>query len=269
MATPVHRMPFGFGPSPGPRQGPDGAPHDWHDRPLRRVVTVDYLTEPAPLAALLPPGFTLAGEPVVSVEVQYLSELSWLAGRGYNIIGVRFPARFCGRQDDVTGLFVAVMWENLADPILTGRDELGFAKLWAEIPPPRIFGDREVHGASWLGHRFVDITLTDITPIEAFPVATGPAAGGLLHYKYVPATGRPGEADIARACHTPPGPASLRLSAATACGEVRFHETTWEDMPTQFHIIQRLAALPVLEARGARVAVTRGGRDLSDQRQLE
>lgn len=269
MAHLIHRMPYGFGPSPGPRQGPDGTAHDWRDRPLRRVVSVDYLTAPEPLEALLPPGFTLAGEPVVSVEVQYLSELSWLGGRGYNTLGVRFPARFHGRRDDVTGLFLAVLWENLADPILTGRDELGFAKLWAEIPPPRVHADREVHGAAWLGHRFVDVTLTDIAPAKAPPAVTGPATGGLLHYKYVPATGRPGEADIAHACHTPPGAATRLLSAATARGEVRFHATRWEDMPTQFHIVQRLAALPVLEARGATVTVTRGGRDLSDQRRLE
>ena len=265
----AHRMPYGFGPSAGPRQGPEGRAFDWTDGPARRAVSVSYLTDGALLAGLLPPGFSLAGEPVVTVEVQYLTELEWLAGRGYNTLGVRFPATWRGARDEVTGLFLAVLWENLADPILTGRDELGFAKLYAEIPQPRILRGREIHGAAWLGHRFVDIEIGGIEPAEPI-AAEGPAAGGTLHYKYVPATGAPGgEADVAYACHTPPGAGRQRIvSFHRAEGTVRFNPTNWEDMPTQFHIVQRLAALPVVEARGASVAETRGGRDLSDQRRL-
>ena len=68
----AHRMPYGFGPSAGPRQGPEGRAFDWTDGPARRAVSVSYLTDGALLAGLLPPGFSLAGEPVVTVEVQYL-----------------------------------------------------------------------------------------------------------------------------------------------------------------------------------------------------
>lgn len=264
----IHRMPYGFGPCAGPRQGPDGSAFDWTDTPARRAVSVSYLTDEALLARLLPPCFSLAGEPVVTVEVQYLSELEWLAGRGYNTLGVKFPATWRGARDEVTGLFLAVLWENLTDPILTGRDELGFAKLYAEIPGPRILRGREVHGAAWLGHRFIDIEIGGIEPAE--PIASeGAASGGTLHYKYIPATGARGEADVAYACHTPPGVGRQRIvSFHRAEGTVRFNPTSWEDMPTQFHIVQRLAALPVVEARGASIAETRGGRDLSDQRRL-
>jgi hypothetical protein len=265
----MHRMPYGFGPAAGPRQDGDGVPFDWADTPHRRAVAVSYLTDEAALAALLPPRFVLAGEPVVTVEIQYLTELQWLAGRGYNTLGVKFPATYQGKSEAVAGLFLAVLWENLADPILTGRDELGFAKLYAEIPEPRVFRGREMHGAAWLGHRFVDLELDDIRDAGSPAPPQGPAAGGTLHYKYVPSTGDWGSADVAYACHTPPGASRQRvLSASAANGRVAFHPTTWEQMPTQFHIVQRLAALPVLESRGASVTVTRGGRDLSDQRRI-
>ncbi|MBS7697171.1 MULTISPECIES: acetoacetate decarboxylase family protein [unclassified Chelatococcus] len=264
----VYRMPYGFGPSAGPRQGPDGRPFDWTHAPRKRSVAVSYLTDAALLRNLLPPGFSLADEPVVTVELQYFTELEWLAGRGYNTLGVKFPATFRGAVDEVTGMFLAVLWENLPDPILTGRDELGFAKLYADIPDPRIFRGREYHGAMWFGHRFIDIELDAIE--EAPPASpSGPAAGGTLHYKYVPATGQWGEADVAYACHTPPGASQQRTIAAfRAEGTVTIHDTHWADMPTQFHIVRALAALPMIEARGAVIIETRGGKDLSDQRRL-
>ncbi|MGO4833179.1 acetoacetate decarboxylase family protein [Rhizobiaceae sp. 2RAB30] len=236
--------------------------------PPSRAVAVDFLTDADRLSPLLPPGFSLAGEPVVTVEVQYLTELEWLAGRGYNTLGVKFGATFKGQRDEVTGLFLSVLWENLPDPILTGRDELGFAKLHADIPAPRIFGASEFHGASWLGHRFVDIELHDIA--EAEPLArSGPAAGGTLHYKFVPSTGNWGEEDAAYACLTPPGGSRQHLMRSMrVTGSVKFHQASWEQMPTQFHIVNALANLPIVEWRGATITETRGGKDLSDQRRL-
>ena len=41
----------------------------------------------------------------VAVAASYITELEWLAGRGYNILGVSFPAPFKGEQDQVTGNF--------------------------------------------------------------------------------------------------------------------------------------------------------------------
>jgi len=267
--TAMHRMPFGFGPAAGPRQGPDGKPFDWSDTPRRRAVAVDFLTDADHLARLLPPGFVLSGEPVVTVELQYLSELQWLAGRGYNTLGVKFPATYKGARDEVSGVFLSVLWENLPDPILTGRDELGFAKLYADIPEPRVFRGAEHHGAAWQGHRFFDIELTYIRDADTAPTAPGPAAGGTLHYKYVPATGDWGKADIAYACHTPPGASSQRVVRRQAAeGRVHFFEASWEQMPTQFHVVSALAALPIREWRDATITETLGGKDLSDQRRL-
>jgi hypothetical protein len=269
----MYRMPYGYGPTAGPRQGPDGAPFSWSDTPHKLTVATSFLTDAAKLALLLPPGFSLAGEPVVSVELHVLSELEWLAGRGYSMLHVRFPASFDGQQGKTTGSFLSVLWENLADPILSGREELGFAKLWCELPPPRLLRNRAVCAASWLSHQFCELEVADLTETELQAVPqpgfVGIKSEGVLHYKYIPATQEWGSAAVAHACLSPAG-AKLKIETLrVGKGRVRFFPTSWEQMPTQFHIITALAELPQLEQREAWVMATRGGADLSDQRRLE
>ncbi len=260
------RMPFGFGPMPGPRQGPDGKPFNWSRTPRRTAVAASFLTDAALLADLLPPGFALVDEPVVTVELQFLRELEWLGGRGYNILGVKFKARYEGAADTATGPFLCVMWENLADPILSGREELGYAKLYAELPEARVLRDRHVFSAGWLGHPFFRLELRDLTPTKPPPPSTD---DGVLHYKYVPRTGSEGGADIACATLTPAGPSpSVDSHQAAAAFDLAFLASSWEELPTMAHIVNRLAALPIRELRGASISETRGGRDLSDQRSL-
>jgi hypothetical protein len=135
----MFRMPYGYGPTAGPRQGPDGRPFSWIDTPHKLTVAASFLTDADQLATLLPPRFSLVGEQVVTVELHVITQLELLAGRGYSMLYVRFPAIHEGQQGRTTGSFLSVLWEKLADPILSGREELGFAKLWCELPPPRLF----------------------------------------------------------------------------------------------------------------------------------
>jgi hypothetical protein len=53
------------------------------------------------------------------------------------MIRVWRPVTFKGQRDQAVGRFLALMWENLADPIVTGRAEIGQPKLYAEIPARR------------------------------------------------------------------------------------------------------------------------------------
>ena len=45
---------------------------------------------------MLPEGFALHGEPVVTVYQNHMKEIEWLAGRGYSMMGVTFPATYTG-----------------------------------------------------------------------------------------------------------------------------------------------------------------------------
>ena len=199
----MYRMPTHFGPSLGPRQGPDGRTFDCKNAPKTREHRVRFLTNPEQLEAILPEGFSLAGEPVVTVEASYFSEIQWLAGYGYNILGVSFPATFKGTQDHVTGRFLSELWEDLADPILTGREQLEFSKIYCELPEPVVDRGQTHCTASWMGFRFLDLSLDNMKAVSPEDVMRpGPPysdglLSGVLHYKYIPRTGEWGEADAA------------------------------------------------------------------------
>jgi len=272
MSGPMRRMPFGFGAAPGPRQRIDGGRHDWTDSPNRRSVFISFLTDRARLAALMPPGFELEGEPVVTIEFGFITNLAWLAGRGYNVLGVRWPARYRGDRDDVSGSFLAVLWENRADPIITGREELGWSKLWCDLPEPRVFSGRHNMAACWDNFQFVDAhveNLVSVAPTQYSLPGHVVASAGTLHYKYIPQTGVWGDADVAYACLSPPADATTKVVGSwRATGEVRFVAATWEELPTLHHIVGPLAALPQIEDRGAFVVQTIGGSDLGNQRAL-
>lgn len=268
----MYRMPYGFGPTAGPRQGPDFKPFDWSRSPHRWSAAVSFLTDAARLDALLPPGFELVGEPLVTVEFIVLTELEWLAGRGYSMLQVRFPAKFRGARDEAVGTFLPVLWENLADPILSGREELGFAKLWCELPAPRIIKNQVACTAHWLGHEFASIEISSLTdaPLKspAYPGLTEQKNDGTLHYKYIPQTGDWGNAAVAHACLTPAAGGGTIERLRYGRGSVEFRPTAWEQMPTQFHIVRALAELPILENREAWCLESRGASDLSQQRTL-
>ena len=153
----MYRMPTHFGPATGPRQGPDGRKFANIDTPKNTNISISFLTDAAALKAMLPPCFTLDGEPIVTIFAKYMTEIEWLAGRGYSMLGIRFPAAFNGVKDHVRGSFLSVLWENLTEPILTGREELGFAKIYCELPDPTISPSTWHSTASWLGFKFLTL----------------------------------------------------------------------------------------------------------------
>ena len=267
----MYRMPTHFGPATGPRRGPDGHGFACKDSPKSTSVSVSFLTEREALEAYLPPGFSVGAQPVVTITATYLTEIDWLAGRGYNTLGVSWLAHFRGEQDQASGNFLAVLWENLTDPIITGREELGFSKIYCELPTPTVYRGDYHCVASWLGFKFMDLRVEKLEEVaeDVRDAAGQPTGYGILHYKYMPRTGEWGMADCAYATLTPAAtPNRMIQSMQRGTGEMIFHQARWEDLPTQYMIVNAIQALPVLEARGASVVKTIGGKDLSDQRIL-
>lgn len=268
----IYRMPATFGPRMGPRQGPDGRRFACRDFPKATTIAVTWLSSAKQLQALLPAGFLLVGEPLVSISASYTTEIEWLAGRGYNMLGVRIPAIYQGTTDTVTGTFLCVLWENLADPIITGRDELGVPKIWCELPQPVESDGVTSINASWLGFRFLDITVSDLielSPEQIDSARKANTSAGDLHLKYIPRSGEWGESDVEYVTHIPAATPNKRvLEQWAGTGTVSFHRARWEDMPSQYNIVNALADLEVVEYRGASISKTIGGKDLSDVRIL-
>ena len=264
---PMYRMPVAFGPSAGPRRGPDGKRFNAAESVRTLACDLSWRSERTAVAELLPRGFELRGEPIVSVQIGYHTDIEWLAGRGYNTLGVYIPATYCGEQR-TDGMFNAVLWENLTDPILTGRDELGIPKIYAEIGPLVVTSPTSYTARShWLGFEFLrfDVVLgRRLDPsesTEAYPI---------LCYKYVPRTGSWGEADCEYVTAIPADdPSRSVVESWSITGSVSFGDAAWRDMPTQYHIVNRLAALPVVEWLGGRMVSSVGGKDLSDAYRVE
>ena len=178
--VPMYRMPVSFGPSPGPRNLPADKQHLRFQKNAI-TLTLSAATDPQLLARLLPEGFVLRGEPRLTVSVIDLSDIGWLAGRGYNILMVRFPAAWEG-DERVEGDFVPVVWESMADPILTGRDELGWCKINAQIPDLAQHDGTWTASAAWEGYPFFEAQAEGLVATDVAPYAAP-----MLFQKYVPA----------------------------------------------------------------------------------
>jgi hypothetical protein len=268
----IYRMPTHFGPAPGPRQG-DGTSELYStERPHTTTISVTMGAKAAQLAELLPEGFEVATDPTITIAAGYSTDIPWLAGRGYNTLGVTFPAFYKGREDRVHGDFLAVLWENMADPIISGRDELGFSKVYCELPEPVTTGDETYCTASWMGFTFMELRVKGLGSADHpfTPPSSGSSSQGLLHYKYVPRTGEWGEADAAYAVLTPVSDPFRRVTEFLPAdeGAVTFFKARWEELPTLCHIVNALHGLELSRLVGACIVKTRGAKDLRDQRIL-
>lgn len=269
-----YRMPVFFGPNPCPRWVPEGVVQDFAREPVRSTLGTRYLTDARALEAVLPEGFRLWGEPIVTVEAIYMTGFSWLAGGGYNMFDVKIPVVYASKTEgDVHGTLLMARWESLSDPITTGREELGHNKLFCDIPEVSDFNGRHHTSMSWRGFPFAKLWAEDLVEQEA--PKGNPDNRGLLSWKYIPATPRPGkkwgeEADANYATLTPPswsGVKTTRYLAGT--GGVEWARPTFEQLPTQYTIVNGFASFPILESRGAYYVWMTGGASGDDTYRLD
>lgn len=273
-----YRMPTHFGPSLGPRQGLDDRRFACVDTPDDTVLQATFKADKAQLETLLPPGFTLREPYTITFDFSYMTNIEWLAGRGYNTFGVSIPATYNGQQETVHGDLLLVVWENKADPILTGREDLGISKIYCEIPELQIIGDEVICRASWDGFEFASLKLRDLIEMSpedyasqcADSPASQQASEGILHYKYIPKTGCPGESDVEYAALLPDDWPNMKLDLVkhSQAATISFNSATWEQLPTLVHIVNTLSALTLGECTQTLMTKTRGAKDLSDLRIL-
>ncbi len=259
-----YRMPVVFGPAPGPRQKPDGTMWTREEAGIMSAewMKISYLTDPKKLERLLPPGFSLRGDPIVSVSCAWFKNLYWLAGRGYGILSVDFPVTYQGKVEKLEGSFCPVIWEGAPDAIMTGREELGFPKMFATLP--EIDWDQKNGAASceasWMGFKFFDIELTGLTETPGEKRLPGSTGGPQLYYKYMPRTSIGGreDADVAYVTTAAPPPGSqgradnisfddFEFKRWTGKGAIAWHKATFQQLPLAAHVVNGLADLDFLE----------------------
>jgi len=275
-------MPVQFGPQPGFREPVGGFMPDHKNHPKRRTAFIYYLTREEQLQEILPPGFEVWGEPLISFEISHMTEVQWLGGRGYCAFGVNYPARYTGKKETVHGMFRSVTFEYPPDVINSGREDLGCHKLYCELPEPRVLLGSYYYIASLYGRKFFDLELHDLeeVPLDAKdgdkpfvgkPDMNGAKNEGLLYYKYIPRINAPGVADVEHAVLLPGSwpNVTIEKSYKANSGKAGFIHSSWQDLPKYFHVVNALANLDLLEFRGASLTFSRGGKDLSDMRAIE
>jgi len=230
------------------------------------AMSVSFLTNKEQLEPILPEGkgLELRGEPVVSVSTSYLGALAWLAGRSYALTIVSFPVTFNGKERQVYGNFSPVIWENMTEPILTGREQIGWSKIYADIAPASVIGNKMHCVASWYGFKFMDMTIDNMRPLtdeerkaRQEAMASQPSEGS-IHYKFIPKTGHPGEADadyLTMSTGRGAPPSEIKsMSVWTGNGQIEFHKARWEDLPTMVPVVNTLAGLEVKQVVSATVS---------------
>ncbi|KAI4670487.1 uncharacterized protein J4E79_000769 [Alternaria viburni] len=283
------RMPTAFGPMPGPRQDFAGRPRDG-SKATFKTASIKFKTSRTVLENLLPTEklkFAAADTACyASFAVTQLDNLEWLGGRGYSHFGLYIHGIQHTKADGetVTGTYLPVLFENLADPILSGREELGFPKLFAELDV-KSDGGKWTLDAGWMSSKFCSMSLSGLQEHSATngeaPRLSPPLPNdeGLLLHKYVPATGNMGskergQADVEYTAFLP-GEEDAKtvekkvertLKASSA--EISFDALDWKALPTLHHIVERLKEVPVYEVIEAKVVEGTGVSDVSSIRKL-
>jgi hypothetical protein len=262
-----YRMPTHFGPLPGPRWAPDGGWRAADETQCSNAVWATFEVERDDVGALLPAGFEPSDRPDLTVEIKNMANIAWLGGRGYRVVTVTTGVRRIGAADrfPAVGRFKLVLWEDHADPIITGRDELGYPKLYAEISPIQVAGITARASASWDGFTFLVLDLSELAPgVAEFP------AGHSYHLRYLPRTGIGRGHEIIQTIVTLPGQGPLTVvERLRGRGDLHFRRGTFTELPTLLPIVDALAGLRLGDCRAAGLARTRGTTDLRDQVVLE
>ncbi|KAE8825950.1 hypothetical protein HRS9122_10135 [Pyrenophora teres f. teres] len=297
------RMPTAFGPMPGPRQDHFGQARD-NSTGTFKTASIRFRTSRTVLQGLLPAGsglkFAAADTTAYATfAVTQLDHLDWLGGRGYNHFGLYIHGiqhTSATTAATVQGTYLPVLFENLADPILSGRDELGFPKVFADLDFTTAAGGAHLT-ASWMGAAFCKMNLADLQhqpatngtaaatppppppPVSEHAPPPAPQDSGLLLHKYIPATGpagskERGQADVAYTTYladdedakTVERKVERTLKAASAT--ISFDALDWKALPTLHHIVARLQEIPVYEVVEAKVVEGRGVSDVSSVRRL-
>jgi 2-polyprenyl-6-methoxyphenol hydroxylase-like FAD-dependent oxidoreductase len=278
------RQPIAFGPMPGPRQTYLGFPRDGTTS-RATTASIKFKTSRTLLQNLFPPGrsgltFQSPGTiAFASISTTTLEKMEWLGGSGYNfwglfIHGVQYTK---GDGSIIKGSYLPLLFENLTDPIVSGREELGMPKLFSDIDvyarDKGYFINTSWRGANWGNFRLTG--LREVDPAKKAGGVSGEADEAQIVHRYMPTVGREGKGNAAEEffAYVPlaeeqPAPTVVRCLEAEKA-HFNIDGLDWEALPTLHHIISRLAELPVYEIVGAKVTESRGVTDLASCRRIE
>lgn len=302
------RQPLGFGPMDSPRQDALACPRpDGLSDAVSTTATVRFRTSATLLRNMFPSTmYSFVKTDTVaeaSFTFQSIQNLSWLGGRGYELVmfqihGVQHRSKDGSIRQ---GTYIPIVVENLADPIISGREDLGWPKLYSEIKfqnKTDVGGNLDVElswgGVKWAFFSWGQLNANDalqsshtagVNIVNSVHLANGSGAGeeplqsfscfsedALFVHKYIPATTdspckRAADADYDVLIHSTK-PKILMNQQASAAG-FQILERTKKQLPTLHHVVNRLSELPILSIVDASVKEVLGQDQFMGAKRLE
>ncbi|KAF4151399.1 hypothetical protein CNMCM6936_002348 [Aspergillus lentulus] len=280
------RQPIVFGPMPGPRQ--DFYGQDRAVKSLRstfKTASIRFKTSRTLLQGLLPNESYSFSSPGTIAYANFshttLNGMDWLSGGGYRHLGLYIEdVQYKKANGEVVkGTYMPILFENLADPIISGREELGMPKLYTAIDAHERRDSYHLQtswqGAVW-GHFHLE-SLKDVDlEIDPGVIGAEPSDGILVH-RYIPKVGRDhkGQAEaeypvfVPLAAESKLVPSKVLRVRKTTKASFAIDALGWESLPTLQHIISRLAEIPVDQIIGAKLVEGEGVPDVSSAMRLE
>jgi acetoacetate decarboxylase len=208
------------------------------------MLAVTFETDRAELERYIPEELELRA-PEVQVALSQLTEINWLAGGHYNLVSVSAPVRFTGKKDRVDAAYGLVVWENRTAPILTGREQTGVPKIFADIEDLHIYRPHYATSVSYEGNTFLGMTFDAGSPLTGKDLEQAKLQFKSLEsigWRYIPKVGAPG-ADLSQFILFPQEMEVERVYPGK--GTLTWTELSVMQNPRQHHIIRALASLPV------------------------
>ncbi|KAH8423740.1 putative salicylate hydroxylase [Aspergillus melleus] len=280
------RQPTVFGPMPGPRQDFQG--RDRASQSLKstfQTASIRFKTSRTLLQNLLPNDSYSFSSPSTYAYASFsqtkLDRMDWLAGGGYRHLGLYIEGVQYKKTNGeiVRGTYMPILFENLADPILSGREELGMPKLFSTIHARERAQSYHVE-AGWEGvvwGRFHWDELEDEDSVSDAGTIGGEPSDGIFVHRYLPKVGRDckGEPEAEYPVFVPHAeeskwvPSKVTRVRRTKKAGFQIDGLSWDLLPTLHHVIDRLGEIPVDEIVSGKVVEGEGVSDVSCAKRLE
>ncbi len=211
-----------------------------------------------------------------SFVVQTFDKLEWLAGGGYSVLGLYVHNVQYKKLDGevVHASYLPVMFENEVENIISGREELGFPKVYSHIEITEQGDSYQMkiglRGAVWGTFQWPGLAEA------AFDTEQPDDNDNILVHKYIPATGGgskgPPDADydifVPHAEEAADVPSATQRLRRTADASFKIIDLGPDQLPTLHHIVSRLAEMPVFEVVEATMRNYQGVGDFSSAQRL-
>ncbi|KAF4962159.1 hypothetical protein FSARC_9733 [Fusarium sarcochroum] len=291
----VHwKSPVSFGPMPSPRQGHYGKRRP-SDEESFKTWSIRFKSSATYLKTLFPTTQFSFYKPGTVAEATFLctelNGMKWLGGGGYKFFGLWIHGVQYEKKDGskIYGSFLAVLLEDLADPIITGREELGMPKIFCNIDVEEK-GETTNIRCSWRGAQFVDITMNGLgQDVKAETNGTNDTNGhttpngpdshpapkdqGTLVYRYIPSVGNPGVPDAAYTVFLENGLETntrrVESSSVGSGSDLKLTAGTWDTLPTLNNIATGFSEIPIYDIIESKVESGRGVDDISHARRID